>query len=429
MGSFWSAAAHAIKGERLDMHINGDNAPCLPSDQDDSGRSFGSEEVELLISVMKKGVLTSTKGSVTRMFENRFREMLGCTHASACSSGTAAIHAAVAAVNPEPGDEIITTPITDMGALTPILYQGAIPVFADVDLHTCNITAETIKPCISERTRAIIVTHLFGNPAVMGPILDLASSHGIPVIEDAAQAYGAQCHSRPAGTLGTIGCFSLQQGKHITSGEGGIVVTNSSELARRIFLFINKAWGYGDEKPDHYFLALNYRMTELQSAVAAAQLEKLHDTVKRRIDAAKLLTGKLEGISGIETPVTEQGCLHSYWRYCLNVDSRLIPGGAQALGKKLDSRGIRSMPRYIRKPAFECEIFKSQNTFGNSHFPFSLARPEAIDYRRERYPGAFGALDAILVLPWNEKYTDEHVEYIGESLSHSVQELTDEAPA
>jgi len=411
------------------MHTDCNNLPSLPSDQDDSGRSFGREEVELLVSVMKKGVLTCTKGSITRMLESRFSEMLGCRYASACSSGTAAIHAAVAAVNPEPGEEIITTPITDMGALTPILYQGAIPVFADVDPHTCNITAETIEPCISERTRAIIVTHLFGNPAAMGPILDLAGKTGIPVIEDAAQAYGAQWHNRPAGTLGAIGCFSLQQGKHITSGEGGIAVTNSSELARRIFLFINKAWGYGDQRPDHYFLALNYRITELQSAVAAAQLEKLHYTVKRRTDAANLLTRKLEGIRGIETPVTENGCLHSCWRYCLNVDSRLIPGGAQALGKKLDSRGIRSMPHYIRKPAFECEIFRNQNTFGNSHFPFSLARPEAIDYSRERYPGTFKALDAILVLPWNEKFTDEHVEYIAESLLHSVQELAGEAPA
>ncbi len=407
------------------MSINDIEVPHLPSDQEDTGRSLGREEIALLTSVIQKGTLTSTKGSVTRMFEKMFGKLMGCTHVTACSSGTAAIHAAVAAVNPDPGCEIITTPITDMGALTPILFQAAVPVFADVDPHTCNVTAETIKPCISERTRAIIVTHLFGNPCVMGPILDLAAQYSLPVIEDAAQAYGASWRNRPVGTLGTIGCFSLQQGKHITSGEGGIVVTDDENLARRLFLFINKAWGYGDEKPDHYFLALNYRITELQSAVAAAQLEKLEHMLRHRTRTAEMLTGKLKDVRGIETPTTGQGCIHSYWRYCLNIDSGVIPGGAVALGKKLDRRGIRSMPRYIQKPAFECEIFQRQNTFGNSHFPFTLARPEALDYRKERYPGVFEALDSILVLPWNEKYTVEHVEYIGDSIIQSVQELID----
>jgi dTDP-4-amino-4,6-dideoxygalactose transaminase len=409
------------------MQSHDETGQNLPSDQDISGRSFGSEEIELLLEVIEKGVLTSTKGSMTRALENRFRETLGCGSASVCSSGTAAIHAAVAAINPDPGEEIITTPITDMGALSPLLYQGAIPVFADVDRHTCNITAETIAPCISDRTRAIIVTHLFGNPAVMAPILDLAGRLGIPVIEDAAQAFGAQWRGRPAGTLGSIGCFSLQQGKHITSGEGGLAVSNDRELARRIFLFINKAWGYGDDSPDHYFLALNYRITELQSAVALAQLEKLDSMVERRIDAADKLTVLLKGLEGIETPVVEQGSRHSYWRYCINVDDGLIPGGATALGKKLDSCGVRSMPRYIRKPAFECEVFRDRNTFGGSHFPFTLARPEALNYSRDRYPGAWRALDTVLVLPWNEKLTDRHVQYIGETVVRSVRELIDES--
>jgi dTDP-4-amino-4,6-dideoxygalactose transaminase len=117
------------------------------------------------------------------------------------------------------------------------------------------VTAETIERVLGPKTRAIIVTHLFGNPAEMGPILDLAKRRGIPVIEDCAQAFGATYQGRPVGTLGAIGCFSLQQGKHITTGEGGIVVSNDAGLARRVRLFIDKAWGYGDEKPDHYFAA------------------------------------------------------------------------------------------------------------------------------------------------------------------------------
>ena len=161
-----------------------------------------------------------------------------------------------------------------MGAITPILYQGAIPVFADVDPRTYNVTAATIAARISPKTRAIIVTHLFGNPAPMAEIMELANRSGIPVIEDSAQAMLATVDGKSIGTMGAIGCFSLQQGKHITTGEGGVVVTNDPALDRKMYLYINKGWGYGDSKPDHYFLALNYRVSELQGAVALAPVAK-----------------------------------------------------------------------------------------------------------------------------------------------------------
>src|ERR1700674_5837025 len=161
----------------------------LPSDQDASGRSLGKEELERLREVLESGVLTSTKGTAVKAFERRFAATLGVRHAHACASGTAAIHAAVAAIDPEPGDEIVTSPITDMGALTPILYQGAIPVFADVDDRTCNVTASTIEARLSERTKAIVVTHLFGNPCEMDAIMELAAARQLPVIEDCAQSF------------------------------------------------------------------------------------------------------------------------------------------------------------------------------------------------------------------------------------------------
>ena len=145
----------------------------LPSDQDSTGRTLGAEELELLRQCIESGTLTSTKGAFVRKLESSFAEKLGSRHAFACSSGTAAVHCAIAAINPEPGDEIITTSITDMGALTPIIYQGAIPVFADVDPATYNVTARTIAACISDKTKAIIVTHLFGNPCDMDAIMEL----------------------------------------------------------------------------------------------------------------------------------------------------------------------------------------------------------------------------------------------------------------
>jgi perosamine synthetase len=396
----------------------------LPSDQDITGRDLGAEELELLARVIQTGTLTSTKGSFTRTLEQKFAEVLEVKKAHACASGTAAVHLAVAAIDPSPGDEIVTTSITDMGALTPILYQGAVPVFAEVDPKTLNLTAQTIEPCLSERTKAIIVTHLFGNPCEMSEIMELARSRNIPVIEDCAQAYLARVNGQYVGTFGAIGCFSMQQGKHMTTGEGGMVVTNDDALARRMFLFINKAWGYGDPNPDHYFLALNYRISELHAAVALAQLSKLQSVVDRRIAGAETLTQAIAGLPGVAPPTVADDAVHVYWKYCLTVDGNVIRDGAVGLAKALKEYGIASAPRYIQKPAFMCEIFQKRRTFGDSQFPFTLARPEAIDYSKSKFPLTFKALEDVLVLPWNERYEQEHLAYIAEAVRESVEKLS-----
>ena len=384
----------------------------LPSDQDCTGRTLGAEEIAAVTECLRTGTLTATKGKFTRTLETQFAERLGVAHCHAACSGTMALHAAFAALDPEPGDEYVTTSITDMGALAPILYQGAIPAFADVDPRTCNVTAETIEAALSPRTKAIVVTHLFGNPCDMTAIMALAASRGIPVIEDCSQAFGATWDDKPVGTFGVLGCFSMQQGKHITTGEGGLVASNDAALARRAYLFLNKAWGYGDPNPDHYFLALNGRISELQSAVAVAQLAKLDGVVASRTELAASLTGMLQNLRGIETPWTDARGIHTFWKYCLGVDSTLIEGGAPGLAKLLKERGIASAPRYIQKPAFACEVFAKQKTFGQSRWPFTLARPEALDYSRDRFPGTYAALERVLVLPWTERYTPDHIDYI-----------------
>ena len=392
----------------------------LPSDQDASGRTLGEEEIAAVTEVIRSGTLTSTKGPFVGRFESAFASLMGVRHAIACASGTAAVHAALAAVDLRPGDEVLTTAITDMGALAPILYQGAVPVFADVDPLTFNVSSESIAERLTTRTRAIIATHLFGNPADMTAIMQIADAAGVPVIEDCAQAYCAQHHGKSVGTFGSLACYSLQQGKHITTGEGGIVTTDDDRLARRVRLFVNKAWGYGDRDPDHYFLALNYRMTELQGAVGHAQLPKLVPSVCRRIARAQELTARLRDLAGVTCPQSRAGDVHVYWKYPLRVDSRTISGGAVAMGERLAKRGIASAPRYIKKPAFECEIFARRRTFGQSEYPFTLATPEAVDYRAERFPGTFDALRSVLVLPWSECYTEEHVEYLAGAISEAA---------
>ena len=395
----------------------------LPSDQDISGRTFGAEEIAAVTEVLNSGVLITTKGKYGKLLETSFAEKLGVKYAYACNSGSAAVHTAIAAINPNPGDEIVTTSITDMGALTPIIFQVAIPVFADVDPKTLNVTAKTIEKVLSEKTKAIIVTHLFGNPCEMRAIMELADSRGIPVIEDTAQSFLAKCDGKYVGTIGKIGAFSFQQGKQMTTGEGGIVVTNDDDLARRMYLFINKAWGYGDTNPDHYFASLNYRMTEMQAAIAYEQLKKLDFSVSQRQKMARLLDKKIADIDGIESYKPAEGSTMTYWKYCLRVDDAKIEDGAVGLAKALKTYDVASAPRYVVKPAYKCQVFRDQNTFGDSHYPFNLARPEAVDYNDDNFQGTIKGLHDVLVLPINEKYEERHIEFLAASIREAVSQV------
>ena len=399
----------------------------LPSDANASGRSFGDEEMAELRKVIDSGTLNCTKGTQVKRFEERFARWVDAPHCRAVPNGTAACHTAVAAIDPEPGDEIITTAITDMGAVAAILYQTAIPVFCDVDPRTWNVTAEAIEKKITKRTKAVMVTHLFGNACDLDPILELCNAKKIPIIEDCAQAFGTTYKGRHVGTFGAIGAFSLQQGKHMTTGEGGMVITRDPALHRRSVLFSDKAWGYGDAKPDHYFLAPNYRMTELVGAVANAQLDKLDKMIQQRIDMANRLTEKIKGVPGVFAPHIYPNVRHSYWKYPLRIDEKVIRGGADALGAKLKAADVFCAPRYIVKPAFECEVLRDRKTFGNSKFPWEGAHRKGeppIVYDRKDTPGTVEGLATIVVLPWNEKYQPEHVDYIAGAIRAAAQELS-----
>jgi perosamine synthetase len=399
----------------------------LPNDQEASGRSFDDAELSLVAEALRSGTLTSTKGTLVARFEKAVAELIGAEHAVACASGSAAVHAAVAVVNPEPGEEIITTSITDMGALAPIVYEGAIPVFADTDPVTGNVTAESVAAALSDRTRAVIVTHLFGNPVDIAGIREVAARAGVPVIEDSAQAYLAATPLGLVGSIGEFGAFSLQQGKHITCGEGGFVLTNDATRADDIRTYVNKSWPYGRANPDHRGLALNYRLTELQGAVALGQLPKLPGNVATRREIAALLDAALADVEGVTPTVAAPGDTHSYWRYVVHVDKDVVPGGPVALAAALRPQGIPSAPRYISKPAFRCAVFAEQNTFGDSHWPFGLARPEAVDYSEERFPGTFAFLDSVLVLSFNERYTAEHAAFVADGLRSAVKSAREES--
>lgn len=398
----------------------------LPQDGNASGRWTGEQELAYLGEVIRSGTLNSTKGTMVDRFESAFAKRLGARHGIACASGSAAVHCAVAAIGLQPGDEVVTTPITDMGALTPILYEGGVPVFADVDKDTLNVTAETLRAQLTDRTRALIVTHLFGLPCRMEPILELARERDLVVIEDCAQAFLAEDSAGPVGRLGHVACYSMQQGKHMTTGEGGVVITDDDDLARRATLFVNKAWGYGDPKPDHYFPALNYRLTELQGAVALAQLEKLDWVVDRRRHVACQLHGALADLPGVALPEAAPGQKHVFWKYALRIDPSSIAGGAVGLGSALREQGIFCAPRYIAKPAFECALFQDWNASPVSAMPLAhnpRRNGPMPPFVRADYPGAVEGLEQVLVLPINEFYTPEHVAHVSRHVREQARAL------
>ncbi|MBO0720328.1 MAG: DegT/DnrJ/EryC1/StrS family aminotransferase, partial [Blastocatellia bacterium] len=219
----------SINTEKLALH-GGRQAirDPLPTFLESKGRTLGEEEEKLVLAVLRSGCLSRNGGTMVKALEREFAEELGVGHAIACTSGTAAIHLAVAAIDPEPGDEFIVPPITDLGSILPILWQNCIPVFADVDPATMTLDPADVERKITPRTRAIIAVHLAGQPCDLDSLRQIAGRRNLVLIEDCAQAYWATYDGRKVGTIGDMACFSLQQSKHITCGEGGLMVTSNS---------------------------------------------------------------------------------------------------------------------------------------------------------------------------------------------------------
>lgn len=378
----------------------------LPGVSDASGRTLGEEEVRAAAEVIRSGRLNSTVGEQTAALEREFAEYMGSRHASASSSGTAAIHAALAAVDPEPGDEIITTGLSDAGTVMPILAQNAVPVFADVDPGTGNLDVDSVRAAISPRTRAILAVHLFGAPAPVHELRALADEHGLFLIEDCAQAYLTVVdeESSLAGTVGHLGCFSLQQSKHITAGDGGLTITDDDALARRARLFVDKAWPRDTGERTHLFLGLNYRMTEIQSAIARVQLGRLAGVVSARRESAAVLTAAVQGLDGLAA-APAQG--NSYWQFPLFLDPEVAGGDALRYAEALRAEGISANGGYITRPLYLTPALAEQRTYGSSGWPLT-------EGRQTFAPGLCPATEALiggrlLVLSWNENYTAQDV--------------------
>ncbi len=381
----------------------------LPSVGNKSGRGFGAEETANLREVIDSGNLFRYGGKFVDKFEADFAALLGLKHGIASTSGTSAIHVAVAAANPNPGDEIITAPITDMGSLIGILFQNAIPVFADLDPKTYTMLPESIEARITPKTKAILVVHLFGQSADMDPILDIAKKHNLKVIEDCCQAYLAEYKGRLVGTMGDIGCFSMQQSKHMAAGDGGITVTNDDVLGRRAKLFADKGWPREPGARDYPFLGINYRMNELTGAVAVAQVGKVESVVARRRKIAEAVTKGLADAPGVNLPTVREGCKHSWWLYPITIDESLLGVTPVEFGQALSKEGIPAGVGYIGKPIYMSPMFLNTITYGDSGCPFTCPHANPREYQESDCPNTLEILRTIITLPCNEFFTDKDV--------------------
>jgi dTDP-4-amino-4,6-dideoxygalactose transaminase len=241
-----------------------------------SRRDVGAEEMKELVDVIFSGNMYRVGGTKVDEFEREFAKLYGVEHAVASTSGTAAIHVALGAINPDPGSEIVTGPISDIGTIIPILYQNCIPIFADIDPVTYSLDPDSVRRKITDKTVAVIAIHLFGQAANMDELVDVCKEHDLYLIEDASQAHLAEYKGKLAGTIGDLGCFSLQQSKQMTTGDGGVTITNDLDLAERAKLFADKAWPRegGWTQRGYLFLAMNYRMTELQGGGGSCPAEE-----------------------------------------------------------------------------------------------------------------------------------------------------------
>ena len=344
--------------------------------------TIGIEEKKAVMDVLDSTILSKYLGTWSpdfyggpkvRQLEQDWARYFKIRHAVSVNSATSGLYAAVGASGVGPGDEVIVSPYTMTASATAALIYGAIPVFADIDPQIFCISPESIEKCITPHTKAIIVVDIFGHPADMDGIMDIARDHDIVVIEDAAQAPGAKYKGRNAGTLADMGIYSLNYHKTIHCGEGGIVVTDSDDYADRLQLIRNHAEVIVKDKGVKNLvnmLGFNYRMTEIQAAIAIEQLKKLERLLLPRIKAADYLSKSLSKYRGIIPPYVRSDVRHGYYVYPLLYHAEEVGISREKFLEALNAEGIPMEGGYV-EPLYLEPCYQQQIAFGKDGFPFT----------------------------------------------------------
>jgi perosamine synthetase len=327
--------------------------------------SIGEEEIEAVIAAIRRGEISGSFGTTIEQFEEEFAHYVGAAYGVAVSSGTTALHLAVAAAGLGQGDEILVSASTNIASALAAYHNGAVPIPVDSEPRTWNLDLDLVESLVTPRTQAIIPVHLFGHPVDMDRVVELAARHGLLVIEDCAESHGAAVRGRMTGSLGEMGCFSFYANKIITTGEGGMVTTSSPERAERLRLLRNLAF----QKPRffHEQAGFNFRMTGYQAAMGRAQLAKIDQIVAEKRRVAQTYDALLKEVPGVQTPSEEEWARHVYWMYAI-VLTEDFPLTRDELMDALSTRGIESrtffcpmsrQPFLQRQPGFravECPV-------------------------------------------------------------------------
>ncbi|EIM64656.1 aminotransferase class I/II-fold pyridoxal phosphate-dependent enzyme [Desulfobacter postgatei] len=306
--------------------------------------NLGDKELKYVSECILTGWVSSAGKYVTR-FEQMFAEFCGTEFGISSSSGTTALHLSLLALGIGPGDEVIVPSFTFISTANAVVYTGATPVFVDSESTTWNIDPQKIEQAITSRTKAIIPVHIYGHPAEMFPILEIADKYNLAVIEDAAEAHGALYEGRKTGSLGDMGIFSFYGNKIITTGEGGMVVTDNKELADKIRIL--RDHGMDPQKRYHHsVLGYNYRMTNIQAALGVGQMERIDQIIEQKCTNAFFYTEELKNIPGLTLPPNAKWARNIYWLYSILVDEKEFGISAVELGERLKIKSIETRPLF-----------------------------------------------------------------------------------
>lgn len=299
----------------------------------------GKEEIKAVSEVIRSGALSL--GPKLSEFEDRFAEFIGTKYAVAVNSGTSGLHLCVKALDIKAGDEVITTPFSFVASSNPVIFERAKPVFADIDKRTCNIDPEKLEKAITKKTKAVILVHLFGQPCNMEAIMRICKERSIPVIEDGCEALGATYKARKVGTFGRLAVFAFYPNKQITTGEGGIIVTNDSKMAKICRSLRNQGRDDSGEWLNHINIGYNYRLDEMSCALGVEQLNKVSFILNKRREIAERYSEALGKIDGLIMPYADSHSQRSWWVYFLRLKDA---HGRNKVIKYLNAHGVSSRP-------------------------------------------------------------------------------------
>lgn len=344
---------------------------------------------------MSTGAISGFFGEHISRFEREFADFCGCSHGVAVSNGTTALQVALAALSIGPGDEVLTSTLTNMATFFAVLHQGATPIPVDIEPDTFNLDPTQLARLRTPRTKAILVVHLFGHPVNMGPVLEFARAHDLRVIEDCAESHGAEFNGQRTGSLGDIGCFSFYANKIITTGEGGMCVTNNAALAAEMRSLKSLAFGE-QNKFMHRAVGFNFRMTNLQAAIGCAQMEKIGAIIGRKRQHAHFYAEHLADLDCLQLPGEADYAHNVYWMYHVGLRGPLALRRGEIL-RRLAERGIETREGFI--PFNLQEIFLAKGLT-----------------RRDACPRANEAAYRTFYLPSGPTLTEAQLAYVCENL-------------